>query len=564
MTKKLYLPLLMAMVVALFSSCSKKMGPLSADYFTVTPQVLEAVGGKVPATINGKFPEKYFNKKAVVEVTPVLKWNGGEAKGQPATFQGEKVEGNDQSISYKMGGSYTMKTSFDYVPEMAKSELYLEFKATIGKKEVTIPAVKIADGVISTSELVNNTLGNANPALGEDAFQRIIKEKHDANIMFLIQQANIRSSELKTAKEFNKEVANVNEAANKKISNIEVSAYASPDGGVSLNTTLAENRENNTTKMLNKDLKKAKIDAPIDAKYTAQDWEGFQELVSKSNIQDKELILRVIAMYQDPAQRESEIKNISAVYKELANTILPQLRRSRLTLNYEIIGKSDEEIAKLASSNPSELNIEELLYAATLTNDPAKQEAIYTQATKQFPNDYRAYNNLGKLAYQAGNIDKAESYFKKAANVNASPEVNMNLGLVSLMKGDKTAAEAYFGKAAGTKELGESMGNLYIAQGQYERAVNSFGDSKTNSAALAQILAKDYNKAKNTLANVERPDAYTDYLMAVLGARTNNSSMVTSSLKSAVAKDSSLAKKAATDLEFAKYFTNADFMNIVK
>ena len=564
MTKKLYLPLLMAMVVALFSSCSKKMGELSADYFTVTPQVLEAVGGKVPATINGKFPEKYFNKKAVVEVTPVLKWNGGEAKGQPATFQGEKVEGNDQTISYKMGGSYTMKTSFDYVPEMAKSELYLEFKATIGKKVVTIPAVKIADGVISTSELVNNTLGNANPALGEDAFQRIIKEKHDANIMFLIQQANIRSSELKTAKEFNKEVANVNEAANKKISNIEVSAYASPDGGVSLNTTLAENREGNTTKMLSKDLKKAKIDAPIDAKYTAQDWEGFQELVSKSNIQDKELILRVIAMYQDPAQRESEIKNISAVYKELANTILPQLRRSRLTLNYEIIGKSDEEIAKLASSNPSELNVEELLYAATLTNDPAKQEAIYTQATKQFPNDYRAFNNLGKLAYQAGNVDKAESYFKKAASVNASPEVNMNLGLISLIKGDKAAAETYFGKAAGTKELGESMGNLYIAQGQYERAVNSFGDSKTNSAALAQILAKDYNKAKNTLANVERPDAYTDYLMAVLGARTNNSSMVTSSLKSAVAKDPSLAKKAATDLEFAKFFTNADFMNIIK
>ena len=564
MTKKLYLPLLMAMVVALFSSCSKKMGELSADYFTVTPQVLEAVGGKVPATINGKFPEKYFNKKAVVEVTPVLKWNGGEAKGQPATFQGEKVEGNNQSISYKMGGSYTMKTSFDYVPEMAKSELYLEFKATIGKKEVTIPAVKIADGVISTSELVNNTLGNANPALGEDAFQRIIKEKHDANIMFLIQQANIRSSELKTAKEFNKEVANVNEAANKKISNIEVSAYASPDGGVSLNTTLAENRENNTTKMLNKDLKKAKIEAPIDAKYTAQDWEGFQELVSKSNIQDKELILRVLSMYQDPAQREQEIKNISSVYKTLADEILPQLRRSRLTLNYEIIGKSDEEIAKLASSNPSELNIEELLYAATLTSDPAKQEAIYTQATKQFPNDYRAYNNLGKLAYQAGNYDKAESYFKKAASVNATPEVNMNLGLIALMKGDKATAEASFGKAAGTKELGESMGNLYIAQGQYERAVNSFGDSKTNSAALAQILAKDYNKAKNTLANVERPDAYTDYLMAVLGARTNNSSMVTSSLKSAVAKDPSLAKKAATDLEFAKYFTNADFMSIAK
>jgi len=564
MTKKLYLPLLMAMVVALFSSCSKKMGELSADYFTVTPQVLEAVGGKVPATINGKFPEKYFNKKAIVEVTPVLRWNGGEAKGQTAVFQGEKVEGNNQTISYKMGGSYTLKTSFDYVPEMAKSELYLVFKAKIGKKEVTIPAVKVADGVIATSELVGNTLGSANPALGEDAFQRIIKEKYDANIMFLIQQANIRSSELKVAKEFNKEVANVNGAQNKKISNIEVSAYASPDGGLNLNTGLAENRESNTTKMLNKDLKKSKITVPLDAKYTAQDWEGFQELVSKSNIQDKELILRVLSMYQDPAQREQEIKNISSVYKTLADDVLPQLRRSRLTLNYEIIGKSDEEIASLAASDASKLNIEELLYAATLTKDAAKKEAIYTKATQQFPNDYRAYNNLGKLAYQAGDLNKAESFLKKANSIKSAPEVNMNLGLVSMMKGDKAAAEAYLGKAAGTKELGEAMGNLYIAQGQYEKAVNSFGDTKTNSAALAQILAKDYNKAKNTLANVERPDAYTDYLMAVLGARTNNSSMVMSSLKSAIAKERSLASKAANDLEFAKFFTNSEFTSIVK
>ena len=563
MIKKLYLPLLMALVVAL-SSCNKKMGELSSDYFTTTPQVLEAVAGKVPVTINGKFPEKYFNKKAVVEVTPVLRWNGGEAKGQPAVFQGEKVEGNDQTISYKVGGNYTMKTSFDYVPEMAKSELYLEFNAKIGNKTVTIPAVKIADGVISTSELVENTLQSANPANGDDAFQRIIKEKHNANIMFLIQQTNIRASELKTAKEFNKEVAEVNEAANKKISNIEVSAYASPDGGVKLNTGLAENRESNTTKMLSKDLKKAKVDAPIDSKYTAQDWEGFQELVSKSNIQDKELILRVLSMYQDPEQREQEIKNISSVYKTLADEILPQLRRSRLTLNYEIIGKSDDEIASLAASNPKELTLEELLYAATLTNDNGKKEVIYTKATELFPNDYRAFNNLGKLAYQAGNIDKAESYLKKAANIQAAPEVNMNLGLVALAKGDKNAAEAYLGKAAGAKELGETLGNLYIAQGQYERAVNSFGDAKTNSAALAQILAKDYNKAKNTLANIEKPDAYTDYLMAVLGARTNNQSMLTSSLKNAVAKDSSLAKKAATDLEFAKYFTNSDFMNIIK
>ncbi|MEA4885649.1 MAG: tetratricopeptide repeat protein [Bacteroides graminisolvens] len=565
MIKKLYLPLLMAMIVAL-SSCSKKMGELSSDYFTTTPQVLEAVGGKVPVTINGKFPEKYFNKKAVVEVTPVLKWDGGQVKGQPAVFQGEKVEGNDQTISYKMGGNYTMKTSFDYVPEMAKSELYLEFNAKIGDKTVAIPAVKIADGVISTSELINNTLNNANTALGEDAFQRIIKDAHQANIMFLIQQANLRASELKSAgmKDFHNQVAEVNAAENKKISNIEISAYASPDGATDLNTDLAEKREANTNKYLSKELKKAKVNAVVDAKYTAEDWEGFQELVSKSNIQDKELILRVLSMYQDPEQREREIKNISSVYKNLADDILPQLRRSRLTLNYEIIGKSDEEIAKLADADASKLSIEEILYAATLTNDNAKKAAIYTKATQQFPNDYRAYNNLGALAFQAGDVTKAESFLSKAASLKAAPEVSMNQGLLALAKGDKTAAETYLGKAAGAKQINETLGNLYVAQGQYDRAVNAFGDSKTNSAALAQILAKDYNKAKNTLANVAKPDAYTDYLMAILGARTNNVSMLTSSLKSAIQKDSSLAKKAAKDLEFAKYVTNADFLSIIK
>lgn len=565
MIKKLYLPLLMAMIVAL-SSCSKKMGELSSDYFTTTPQVLEAVGGKVPVTINGKFPEKYFNKKAVVEVTPVLKWDGGQVKGQPAVFQGEKVEGNDQTISYKMGGNYTMKTSFDYVPEMAKSELYLEFNAKIGDKTVAIPAVKIADGVISTSELINNTLNNANTALGEDAFQRIIKDAHQANIMFLIQQANLRASELKSAgmKDFHNQVAEVNAAENKKISNIEISAYASPDGATDLNTGLAEKREANTNKYLSKELKKAKVNAVVDAKYTAEDWEGFQELVSKSNIQDKELILRVLSMYQDPEQREREIKNISSVYKNLADDILPQLRRSRLTLNYEIIGKSDEEIAKLADADASKLSLEEILYAATLTNDNAKKAAIYTKATQQFPNDYRAYNNLGALAFQAGDITKAESFLNKAASLKAAPEVSMNQGLLALAKGDKTAAETYLGKAAGAKQINETLGNLYVAQGQYDRAVNAFGDSKTNSAALAQILAKDYNKAKSTLANVAKPDAYTDYLMAILGARTNNVSMLTSSLKSAIQKDSSLAKKAAKDLEFAKYVTNADFLSIIK
>ena len=553
MIKKLYLPLVALFVLAL-SSCSK-MGELSADYFTTTPEVLEAIAGKVPVTINGKFPEKYLKKNATVEVTPVLRWNGGEAKGQPATFQGEKVEGNGQTISYKAGGNYTMKASFDYVPEMAKSELYLDFKITKGNKTYTIPSVKIADGVIATSELP--TAASANASYANDAFQRIIKQAQEANIMFLIQQANLRNSELKSdeMKEFHKKVAEVNaDTKNFKLNDIEVSAYASPDGGVKLNTGLAENREKNAEKYLNKELKKAKIEANVDAKYTAQDWEGFQELVSKSNLQDKDLILRVLSMYQDPEQRENEIKNISSVYKTLADEILPQLRRARLTANYDIIGRSDEEINEAFDTDAKVLSLEELLYAATLTNDNARKEAIFTKTTQLYPNDFRAYNNLGELAFAAGDAAKAESYFKQAAAKNANaPEVNANLGLVELVKNNVATAESYLGKATGANAVNEALGNLYIKQGQYQRAVNAFGDAKTNSAAQAQILAKDYNKAKATLEAIKDKDAMTDYLMAIVGARTNNESLVSSSLKSAIAKDASLATKAANDREFAKF-----------
>ena len=555
---------LLVTLLAVLTSCASKMGELSPEYFTVTPQVLEAVGGKVPATINGKFPEKYFNKKAIVEVTPVLRWQGGEAKGQPATFQGEKVEANNQTIYYKTGGNYTMRTSFDYRPEMAKSELYLDFVVRMGNKVMSIPSVKVADGVIATSELVSQTLENANVSLGADAFQRIIKDKREEQIMFLIQQANIRSNQMGAANNFTNEVKNVDGTDNKRISNIEISAYASPDGGVNLNKGLAEKRQDNTASLIEKNLKKNNINADIDTRYTAQDWEGFQELVSKSNIQDKDLILRVLSMYSDPEEREREIKNISTVYKSLADNILPQLRRSRLTLNYEIIGKSDEEISALARNNARELNNEELLYAATLTNDAKEQEDIYIQASRLFPNDYRAFNNLGKLAYEAGDLNKAENLFKQAASKQDAPEVNNNLALVALAKGDKATAEQYLGKASGAKELSETMGNLYVAQGQYDRAVNAFGDAKTNSAALAQILAKDYNKARTTLDAVQRPDAYTDYLKAIVGARTNNLQLVTTHLRDAINKQPSLKQKAAADLEFSKYFTNADFAAIVR
>ena len=553
MIKKLYLPLVALLVLA-FSSCSK-MGELDPSYFTTDPEVLEAIGGKVPVTITGKFPEKYFKKTATVEVTPVLRWDGGEAKGQPAMFQGEKVEGNDQTISYKMGGTYTMKASFDYVPEMAKSELYLDFKIKKGKKEYTIPSVKIADGVIATSELP--TVKSANAAYAEDAFQRIIKQAQEAQIMFLIQQANIRASELKSdgIKDFNKKVVAINgDKKNFKLNNIEISAYASPDGGVKLNTGLAEDRQENTEKYLNKELKKGEIETQVDAKYTAQDWEGFQELVSKSNIQDKDLILRVLSMYQDPEQRETEIKNISSVYKTLADEILPQLRRARLTANYDVIGRSDEEINAAFDAKEDSISVDELLYAATLTQDNARKEAIYKRAIEKYPNDFRAYNNLGMMSYAAGDLNAAENYFKQAASKSASAaEVNTNLGLCELCKGNVAEAETYLSKSTGANTANEALGNLYIKQGQYDRAVQAFGDTKTNSAALAQILAKDYNKAKTTLEGVKNPDAYTDYLMAIVGARTNNADLVKSSMAKVGQKDANLKASAQNDREFAKY-----------
>ena len=558
MNKKFLLPFFVLAAILTLSSCSNKLKPLAEQYIKAEPQPLEAIGGKVPVTINATFPAKWFNKKAVVTVTPVLRYQGGEAWGTSYTYQGEKVKGNNQVIPQKEGANVTMKSSFTYKPEMKKSELYLTFDAKIKNKTVKLPDVKIGEGVIATSEL-------AEAAIAADKFQRIIKEAHDANIMFLIQQANLRAKELNSdaIKEWKDLVKNADEAPNQNVA-IEISAYASPDGGFKLNNTLAENREGNTTKYLNKELKKMKVDAPVDARYTAQDWEGFKELVSASNLQDKDLVLRVISMYQDPETREKEIKNISAVYSDLAETILPQLRRSRLTANIEIIGKSDDEISALAKSNPSELNIEEILYAATLTNNDGEKMAIYTKASELYPNCYRTWNNIGMMAFKAGDLAKAEQMFNKSNSIKNNASANMNLGLIALTKGDQAKAQQLFGNAAGVNELSEALGVLYLEQGEYAKAVNSFGSVKTNNAALAQILVKDYSKASQTLNGVAKPDAITSYLKAVVAARTNDANGVVSNLKAAIAADKSLAKEAAIDLEFAKYATNSDFAALVK
>lgn len=546
----------LAMASAVVMSSCSKLGDLSADNFKVTPTPLEAVGGEVPATINGVFPEKYMKKKAVVTVTPVLKYEGGEAVGQSATFQGEKVEGNGTEIGYKVGGSYTMKASFQYVPAMISSDLYARFEAKLGKKTVSIPEVKIGYGVLSTSELLKKCVVTASTA--PDAFKRIIEQKQEANIKFLIGQANLRTSELSSVsiQDLVKILKEINDMQEERaLQSIEVSAYASPDGGYSFNERLAEKRQNVSTKYLKKELKKISMDAEVDTKFTAEDWDGFKELVSKSNLQDKDVILRVLSMYQDPEEREQQIRNMSSVFTEIADGILPELRRARLIVNYEVIGRSDEQIIAQFKEDASKLSVEELLYAAnTLVDDKATRKAWYEKTIKLYPNDYRAYNNLAQMAIMEGNETAAQNWLQKAQSVNAkAPEANANLALLALKSGDVAKAEAYMGNASGSDTFNEILGNLNIAKGNYIQAEQNLSSTQTNSAALAQILNKDYAKAKSTLAAVKTPDATTSYLKAVLAARTNDVSALKSNLKAAVTLDASLKARAAKDLEFANH-----------
>ena len=554
MQKKNFL-LLSAASLMLLSSCSK-LGPLSADNFTVTPNPLETQTGTVPATINGHFPEKSMTKKAVVTVIPELRYSNGQiVRGNTATFQGEGVNGNDQTIYYRVGGNYTMKTNFAYVGDN-KAEMYLTFDARLGKKQVEIPAVKVADGIIATSELYRRTVTSASAAIAPDAYQRITKKKQEANIKFLIQQANIRKSELKnnSVQEFVRMLKQINDdREGLNLDNVEVSAYASPDGGFSINDRLANQRQKVSEQYVNQELKKIKMDANVDARYTAQDWEGFQELVQASNIQDKDIILRVLSMYKDPQEREQQIKNISAAFRELADGILPQLRRSRLTINYETIGRSDAQILDQIQADATKLSIEELLYGAAISDDAARKEQIYKLATQVYPNDGRAYNNLATLAYAKGNYDVARDYIQQAQRVApALAEAKANLGMLALTSGDIATAEQYIASATDANGLNEVLGNLNLAKGNFAQAEQDFADVYSNSAALAQILNKNYASADITLRYVKNPDATTEYLKAILYARMGNTADAAEALRKAVARDASYADYAAKDIELAK------------
>ena len=561
MKKGLFLSLIAAAVM--LASCNNTLQ--NPEQINVNPSPLTKVGNKVNAEITGTFPAKKFAKKGVLVVTPVLKYEGQEALGEPVTYVGEKAKENGTTVNYANGGKYSQSCSFNYVPEMKKSELYLRFKATVGKKEIEIPDLKIADGVVATSELAS--ANDNKTATTPDKFQRIIQELTEADIKFLIQSANLRSSETKSdaVKALQAAIKDANNAERKEINKLEVAGYASPDGGMDLNEKLAKNRQKVVADFLKKGLKKDKVKANVESNITAEDWNGFQKAVEQSNMQDKDLVLRVLSMYSDPEEREAQIKNLSSVYGVLADEILPALRRSRLVLVTDLIGKSDDEIRALAKNDPAQLSVEELLYAVTLTNDKAEKMELLSKAANLY-NDYRAWNGMGQLYFEDGNIAEARRCYGHALGIEPNdPDVNYNAGIAAMADGDLKKAEEYLGKAAGTKgNLDAALGTLYTQKGEYAAAKKAYGSNATNNAAVQQILNEDYAGASKTLAAVKEPNATTAYLKAVVGARTNDKAAVISNLKEAVAKDSKLKARAAKDIEFAKFAEDAEFQAIVK
>ncbi|WP_205461923.1 tetratricopeptide repeat protein [Mangrovibacterium lignilyticum] len=548
--------------------------------FKVTPEVLETHAGDVDVAINGVFPAKYFNKKATVVATPVLTYEGGETAFEPVTVQGEKVSANNKVVSYTDGGNFSYKDAVPFTDDMRKSELVIRMTASKGSKSVDFEPIKVADGVLAAPTLVvnfpfaiigvqreKNLTGVYDPNI--DPFQRIVPDSYTADIRYLINSAVLRNSELKSEdieklKEYTKDAF---DAERKELKGVEVSAYASPDGALDFNTKLSEKREGTSSNYVEKQLKKEKIEAELKSKFTPEDWDGFKELMEKSNIQDKELILRVLSMYSDPEVREREIKNLSQAFTSVADEILPQLRRAKITASVELIGKTDEEIMDLANGNPSALNPAELLYAATLTDDKEKQLYIYGAMTEVYPNDWRGYNNKGMVLAQQGKFEEAKPLFEKAESLSTSePIIKNNLGACALVAGDVAKAEELFGAASGAgSEVNNNLAIVAIKKAEYEKAVKLLDGTNTPNEGLAKIMVGDNSGALKALENCPWEGCYmTEYFKAIVGARTAKENLMYESLEKAVSMNADLKSKIATDLEFAKYFDEARFQEIVK
>ncbi len=562
MTYRNLLKITTALLLAvLVSSCACRLKPLNGSAAQVDPNPLTLVGTQIPGQVRLTLPAKWCHKRAIVNITPELRYSGTSVTGQTVTIQGENVRDNYQTISYERGGSVIVPFAFDYKPGMEQSDLYLTFTATVKGKKVNLPAIKVARGTIMTAGLAS--ISDITPALARDAFQRVIKEQYTADLKFLINRAEVRAAELnkREVKDWQDVVDNAYQVPNQEV-DIEIQAYASPDGAQDLNERLSAQRERNTSSVIARKLGKKKIE--VNAHYTAEDWDGFQKLLEASNIQDKELVLRVLSMYPDPEDREREIRNLSHVFTQLADEILPELRRSRLNANVRIIGKSDDELKMFMAQRPGRLTIEEILYTATLYDNAKDQMNAYQQATQLYPKDYRAYNNIGTLYLAQGNYEQAAKYFAQAQKIQPNAASNMNEALLALDRGDLATAQRLMGSAVEVPEAGQGIGFLQMHEGKYADAVRSFGNTPSNALAIAQIMQGQYADATRTLAAVAQPNGETAYLKAVVAARTNDLQGLISNLRSAIAQDSSYALRAQRDLEFAAFSQTPEFVALVK
>lgn len=545
---------LAASVLVITSSCSSTMGQLTSANFEVTPNPMETQAGKVTVTINGKFPAKYMKKNVIVTITPELRGsNGYNLRAEEGTsFQGEKVRNNFQTISYEHGGNFTMRQSFDYADALHRSDLYMNIVAKQGKKETKQPLVKVASGIIATSELYQKALKSEQPCLAPDSFQRVTNQKMEAQVKFLVNQANLRKSELasNSVKDFVEMLRKINrEHESLNLKNVEVLGYASPEGNFAVNDRLANQRQSVSEEFVKGQMKQARVSGDVTSHYTAEDWDGFQKLVAASNIQDKDVILRVLSMYQDPEQREQQIRNMSEGFRELADGILPELRRARMIINYETVGRSDEQLKQQYAADPTKLSLDELLYTATLYENPAESEAVYKKAAELFPNDYRAKNNVGVMEMIRGNELNALDNFQEAMDKGKQPEAYANMAMMALQHGGLDTAEEYLSNATGAAGMNRVLGTLNIAKGNYSLAQQNLTGESSNMAALAQILNKDYSTATQTLARIKDDDALTDYLNALLLARTGQNDKASEFLRKAAFADPSLASFADRDIE---------------
>ena len=562
MTYRNLLKITTALLLAvLVSSCACRLKPLNGSAAQVDPNPLTLVSTQIPGQVRLTLPAKWCHKRAIVNITPQLRYAGTSVTGQTVTIQGENVRDNYQTISYERGGSVIVPFAFEYKPGMEQSDLYLTFTATIKGKKVNLPAIKVARGTIMTADLAS--ISDVTPALARDAFQRVIKEQYTADLKFLINRAEVRAAELnkREVKEWQDVVDNAYQVPNQEV-DIEIQAYASPDGAQDLNERLSAERERNTSRAVTRQLGNKQIE--VNAHYTAEDWDGFQKLLEASNIQDKELVLRVLSMYPDPEDREREIRNLSHVFTQLADEILPELRRSRLNANVRIIGKSDDELKMFMAQRPGRLSIEEILYTATLYDNAQDQMNAYQQATQLYPNDYRAYNNIGTLYLAQGNYEQAASYFAKAQKIQPNAASNMNEALLALNRSDLAEAQRLMGSAVEAPEAGQGIGLLQMHEGKYADAIRSFGNTPSNTLAIAQIMQGQYADATRTLAAVAQPNGETAYLKAVVAARTNDLQGLISNLRSAIAQDRSYALRAQRDLEFAAFSQTPEFVALVK